>query len=173
MTLLKRQIQRNTSIPRCSQPFPLELFYHFTSTSNSEPTLFFFHKVEKTHLIVENKKESFFSNFSYFDHWLSGDSAPETRSGALSKPNWQTLFVDHPWSMESCAEIENGPVGDVENTIFVAVGKSVEKSKTALFWAVKNFSGKRVCVLHVHQPENTYASGKFVVFCIENWSACC
>ena len=70
--------------------------------------------------------------------------------------------------MESCAEIENGPVGDVENTIFVAVGKRVEKSKTALFWAVKNFSGKRVCVLHVHQPENTYASGKFVVFCIEN-----
>ena len=38
-----------------------------------------------------------------------------------------------------------------------------------LFWVVKNFSGKRVCVLHVHQPEKTYASSKFVVFCFLYW----
>ncbi|KAL6333902.1 hypothetical protein AAG906_039314 [Vitis piasezkii] len=62
--------------------------------------------------------------------------------------------------MESCVEIKNGLIGDVENTIFVVVGKRVEKSKTTLFWVVKNFSGKRVCVLYVHQPEKTYASGK-------------
>lgn len=73
--------------------------------------------------------------------------------------------------MENGLEIENGPVGDVEDTIFVAVGKSVEKSKTTLFWALQHFSGKRVCVLHVHQPENTYASGKFVVFM--HWELIC
>ena len=78
---------------------------------------------------------------------------------ALIKLSCQSPFTNYLWSMDSGSEIENGPVGDVEDTIFVAVGKSVEKSKTTLFWAVQNFSGKRVCVLHVRQPENTYASG--------------
>ncbi|XP_022764683.1 U-box domain-containing protein 32-like isoform X4 [Durio zibethinus] len=41
---------------------------------------------------------------------------------------------------------------DVAETIFVAVGKNVEKSKTTLFWAVHNFPGKMICLLHVHQP---------------------
>ncbi|KAK4571569.1 hypothetical protein RGQ29_030119 [Quercus rubra] len=42
---------------------------------------------------------------------------------------------------------------DVEETIFVAVSKKVEESKTMLFWAIENFAGKRICVLHVHQPQ--------------------
>lgn len=43
---------------------------------------------------------------------------------------------------------------DVEDTIFVAVGKNVEKSKTTLFWAVQSFAGKKICVLHVQQSDN-------------------
>ncbi|KAJ9139873.1 hypothetical protein P3X46_030566 [Hevea brasiliensis] len=43
---------------------------------------------------------------------------------------------------------------DVEDTIFVAVGKNVEKSKTTLFWAVQSFAGKNICVLHVQRPAN-------------------
>ncbi|XP_050255359.1 U-box domain-containing protein 32 isoform X9 [Quercus robur] len=43
---------------------------------------------------------------------------------------------------------------DVEETIFVAVSKKVEESKTMLFWAIENFAGKRICVLHVHQPQS-------------------
>ncbi|XP_050223828.1 U-box domain-containing protein 32-like isoform X2 [Mercurialis annua] len=39
---------------------------------------------------------------------------------------------------------------DVENTIFVAVGKNVSKSQSALFWAVHNFNAKKICLLHVH-----------------------
>ncbi|KAL5746357.1 hypothetical protein ACOSP7_027503 [Xanthoceras sorbifolium] len=52
-----------------------------------------------------------------------------------------------------------------EETIFVAVGKSVEKSKTTLFWAVQSFSGKKICVLHVHTPEHAVAlkESKFAV----------
>lgn len=42
---------------------------------------------------------------------------------------------------------------DVEETIFVAVSKKVEESKSTLFWAIENFAGKRICVLHVHQPQ--------------------
>ncbi|GAV79309.1 Usp domain-containing protein/U-box domain-containing protein/Pkinase_Tyr domain-containing protein [Cephalotus follicularis] len=48
-------------------------------------------------------------------------------------------------------DIEEGREFDVEETIFVAVGENVEKSKTTLFWAVQSFLGKKICVLHVHR----------------------
>ncbi|XP_022738777.1 U-box domain-containing protein 32 [Durio zibethinus] len=54
-------------------------------------------------------------------------------------------------------EIERELEYNGEVTVFVAVGKSVEKSKTTLFWAVHNFPGKRICVLHVHQPTHVLA----------------
>jgi hypothetical protein len=53
--------------------------------------------------------------------------------------------------MGSLVEEERELEFDVEETIFVAVSKRVEESKTTLFWAVQNFAGKRICVLHVHQ----------------------
>lgn len=61
-------------------------------------------------------------------------------------------------------EIEGEREYDLDETIFVAVGKNVEKSKTTLFWAVDNFPGKRLCALHVHQPTHVLAStdGKLV-----------
>ncbi|KAM3682237.1 hypothetical protein ACJW31_12G057800 [Castanea mollissima] len=57
---------------------------------------------------------------------------------------------------------------DVEETIFVAVSKKVEESKSTLFWVIENFAGKRICVLHVHQPQfvaeltNRYFNGNRV-----------
>lgn len=56
--------------------------------------------------------------------------------------------------MGSIVNVEEEREFDVEETIFVAVGKSVEESQTILFWAVQNFVGKKICVLHVHQPEH-------------------
>lgn len=47
---------------------------------------------------------------------------------------------------------------DVEETIFVAVGRNIEKSKTTLFWAVQNFAGKKICLLHVHKPIQVVAA---------------
>ncbi|XP_031108988.1 U-box domain-containing protein 32 isoform X2 [Ipomoea triloba] len=47
---------------------------------------------------------------------------------------------------------EGEAVYDVENTVFVAVGKNVKEGKSTLYWAVKSFSRKRICLLHVHQP---------------------
>nr|GMC64847.1 U-box domain-containing protein 32 isoform X1 [Ipomoea batatas] len=47
---------------------------------------------------------------------------------------------------------EGEGVYDVENTVFVAVGKNVKEGKSTLYWAVKSFSRKRICLLHVHQP---------------------
>ncbi|OMO68380.1 hypothetical protein CCACVL1_19973 [Corchorus capsularis] len=57
-------------------------------------------------------------------------------------------------------EIEGEREHDVEETIFVAVGKNLEKSKTTLFWAVNNFPGKKICVLHVHRPTHVLALTK-------------
>lgn len=76
--------------------FYTQLFYHhFTLISNSEPTLFFFHQVEKTHLISEDKRQSIFLNFGNFGDSVGGYSAPETRSGVSSKLSFQTPFTDH------------------------------------------------------------------------------
>lgn len=46
---------------------------------------------------------------------------------------------------ESVAEI-------IEERIFVAVGKNVEKSESTLLWALRNSGGKRICIVHVHRP---------------------
>ncbi|GLT61314.1 hypothetical protein SLA2020_340330 [Shorea laevis] len=56
--------------------------------------------------------------------------------------------------MGSVEVVEQEREFDVEETIFVAVGKSVEESKTTLFWAAQNFAGKKICVLHVYQPKH-------------------
>ncbi|KAJ0100351.1 hypothetical protein Patl1_20150 [Pistacia atlantica] len=63
--------------------------------------------------------------------------------------------------MESSDEIErDGVAWDVEETIFVAVGKNVEKSKTTLFWAAQSFLGKKICLLHIHKPAHVVALGE-------------
>ncbi|CAN4087731.1 unnamed protein product [Withania somnifera] len=49
-------------------------------------------------------------------------------------------------------------VCDVENTIFVAVGKNVKEGKSILSWALKSFAGRRICLLHVHQPNHLFSS---------------
>lgn len=48
---------------------------------------------------------------------------------------------------EDCVEAE-------DNTVFVAVGKNLKEGKSVLSWAVNNFAGtgRRICLLHVHQP---------------------
>ncbi|KAF7821883.1 U-box domain-containing protein 32 isoform X1 [Senna tora] len=43
---------------------------------------------------------------------------------------------------------------DVEETVYVAVGKNIEKSRQILLWAVHNCAEKKICVLHVHRPEH-------------------
>ncbi|XP_016505847.2 U-box domain-containing protein 32 [Nicotiana tabacum] len=48
---------------------------------------------------------------------------------------------------------------DGENTVFVAVGKNVKEGKSILSWALKSFSVRRICILHVH-PSNHLLSGK-------------
>ncbi|XP_011036393.1 PREDICTED: U-box domain-containing protein 33-like isoform X1 [Populus euphratica] len=58
-----------------------------------------------------------------------------------------------PGKMASGREIVEETVARViEEKIFVSVGKSVKECKSMLLWALQNSGGKRICVIHVHQP---------------------
>nr|AND01192.1 putative leucine-rich repeat receptor-like protein kinase [Linum usitatissimum] len=46
---------------------------------------------------------------------------------------------------------------DTEEAIYVAVGRNSEESKSTLLWTVRNFPGKNICLLHVHQPPASLA----------------
>ncbi|KAJ7969926.1 U-box domain-containing protein kinase family protein [Quillaja saponaria] len=56
--------------------------------------------------------------------------------------------------MGSIHEVEEERVDDLEETVHVAVGKDVEESEKMLLWAVQNFAGKKICLLHVYQPDH-------------------
>ncbi|KAI9086579.1 hypothetical protein K1719_031440 [Acacia pycnantha] len=43
----------------------------------------------------------------------------------------------------------------LKETVYVAVGMNIEKSRQLLLWAVHNCFEKKICVLHVHRPERT------------------
>ncbi|KAJ8748864.1 hypothetical protein K2173_013295 [Erythroxylum novogranatense] len=51
----------------------------------------------------------------------------------------------------------------MEEKIHVAVGKSVKECKSVLVWALRNSGGKRICIVHVHQPSELIPcmGGKF------------
>ncbi|KAI9089968.1 hypothetical protein K1719_028938 [Acacia pycnantha] len=42
--------------------------------------------------------------------------------------------------------------GVVEEKIYVAVSKDVKGCKLNLIWAIQNSGGKKICILHVHEP---------------------
>ncbi|XP_047321779.1 U-box domain-containing protein 32 isoform X2 [Impatiens glandulifera] len=44
---------------------------------------------------------------------------------------------------------------DAENTIFVAVGNKEKDSKSVIDWSLRSFAGRRICLLHVHQPDDS------------------
>nr|XP_011461217.1 PREDICTED: U-box domain-containing protein 33-like [Fragaria vesca subsp. vesca] len=47
---------------------------------------------------------------------------------------------------------DGGGGGGGGDKVHVAVGKSVEKAVSLLRWSVKQFGGREICILHVHQP---------------------
>lgn len=65
--------------------------------------------------------------------------------------------------MSSSREIvEEQPMAVViEEKMHVAVCKDVKESKLNLVWALQNSGGKRICVVHVHQPAQMIPISKF------------
>lgn len=65
--------------------------------------------------------------------------------------------------MGSIEEVEGEPTVEdleVEETVYVAVGKNIEKSQQLLLWAVHNCAEKKICVLHVHRPQRVKSLGE-------------
>ncbi|XP_050249610.1 U-box domain-containing protein 33-like isoform X2 [Quercus robur] len=55
--------------------------------------------------------------------------------------------------MASRQEIEgDSVVSRIEDIIYVAVAKDVKDSKSTLVWTLQKSGGKKVCIIHVHQP---------------------
>ncbi|MBA0704424.1 hypothetical protein Golax_016679, partial [Gossypium laxum] len=60
--------------------------------------------------------------------------------------------VRAPGIMSSGREIVEETVARIiEEKIYVAVGKNVDKYKSVLFWALQHSGGKKICIIHVHQ----------------------
>ncbi|KAK7391355.1 hypothetical protein VNO78_19770 [Psophocarpus tetragonolobus] len=47
-----------------------------------------------------------------------------------------------------------GSIVEDADTVYVAVGKNSEKTQQLLHWALKNFSAKNICLLHIHRPNS-------------------
>jgi hypothetical protein len=61
--------------------------------------------------------------------------------------------IGSPGSRSSRSGIMDEPVSRlIDEKIFVAVDKHVAKSKSTLIWALQNTGGKKICLIHVHQP---------------------
>ncbi|KAF7139336.1 hypothetical protein RHSIM_Rhsim07G0014200 [Rhododendron simsii] len=44
------------------------------------------------------------------------------------------------------------PVQVVEEKMYIAVGKDIKESTSVLIWALSNAGGRKICILHVHEP---------------------
>ncbi|KAI3920206.1 hypothetical protein MKX01_017863 [Papaver californicum] len=53
-------------------------------------------------------------------------------------------------SSREISETENHQ--EMEEKIYVAVGKEVRESKSTLLWALRNSRGRKICLLHIHVP---------------------
>ena len=51
----------------------------------------------------------------------------------------------------------------LEEKPYVAVGREVWKNISNLMWALENSQGKKICILHIHQPSPTIPICKYIV----------
>lgn len=51
---------------------------------------------------------------------------------------------------------------DVNNTVFVAVGKNVKESKSLILWTMQNFPDMKICILHVKQHDQLITLCKLI-----------
>ncbi|CDY27350.1 BnaC04g50550D [Brassica napus] len=76
--------------------------------------------------------------------------AMSERAGSM---RFHGITTTSPGSRSSRSSATEEPVSRlIEEKIFVAVDKHVAKSKSTLVWALQNTEGKKICVVHVHQP---------------------
>lgn len=91
---------------------------------------------------------------------MSGE-IPET-----SKKTMDLILVED----DSGSDMENGVrklmaiTAMKEDKLYVALGKEVKQYETLLSWAIQNSGCHKICILHVHQPENFIPICNFLLF---------
>ncbi|KAF8088300.1 hypothetical protein N665_0546s0030 [Sinapis alba] len=79
--------------------------------------------------------------------------AMSERAGSMRFHGMTTTSPGSRSSRSSSSSVTGEPVSRlIEENIFVAVDKHVAKSKSTLMWALHNTGGKKICIIHVHQP---------------------
>ncbi|CAF2057850.1 unnamed protein product, partial [Brassica napus] len=84
---------------------------------------------------------------------------PTEKVDQLQKVRGDIEFAVYRCVLSECLKeewgvLEKSPEAalNVDQTIFVAVAEDVERSKTTVLWAARNFSSKKICLLYVHRP---------------------
>lgn len=62
--------------------------------------------------------------------------------------------------MDSRSDIVEEIAVREEEMVYVSVSKDVKESESTLMWAVRNFPGKKLCILHVHQTPKKIPASK-------------
>ncbi|CAL5330997.1 unnamed protein product [Camellia sinensis] len=62
--------------------------------------------------------------------------------------------IEIPRMMASRHEIIKEPPVQVavEDKMYVAVGKELKENKSTVLWALHNSGGRKICLVHVHEP---------------------
>jgi hypothetical protein len=67
---------------------------------------------------------------------------------------YQSLLLDLMGTIQEPVSVAEERLEGVQNdTVYVAVGNNAEKNHKLLHWVIHNFSGKKICLLHIHQPD--------------------
>ena len=48
--------------------------------------------------------------------------------------------------------VESSPRRVIEDKMYVTVGKVMKESKSNLLWVLHNSGGRKICLIHIHQP---------------------
>lgn len=62
--------------------------------------------------------------------------------------------------MESKSDIVEEIAVREEEMVYVSVSKDVKESESTLKWAMRNFHGEKLCILHVHQTSKKLPTSK-------------
>ncbi|GAB2217341.1 hypothetical protein Droror1_Dr00000516 [Drosera rotundifolia] len=73
----------------------------------------------------------------------------ENNDGASTK---ELMLMQFP--VDDDETVPNAPPPELikPDKLYVAVGKDVKRSESVLMWAIQNSGGKKICIIHVHQP---------------------
>ena len=120
-----------------------------------------------------------------FDDWSTSQTNRESwlfhqiflvmavMSPVPATPQISFQYLGAPRLIKSCSpEIVEEPVQlprITEDIIYVAVGEIVKESTSTLLWALQNSGGKRIGILHVHQPSKTIPMSKSNAYKFTNY----